>query len=380
MKHSKTLRFAARLTLAGCALAWAGTASALSYEYPWLYRDPRSMAMGGAAVAVGGRNATVFSNPAGLSALERGSTVELLPLNVGYSDEFLEFSGDLSDALDIDDEDAQRDALTDVVAEYRGRNFHGELSSYNSYSWRGERLALSFGLLAAVKGDFQANQGAGDDGAISVDAAAVAGPVWGASFDYGEFSFGAAAKLLSREGLDRSYLIHELMDLADDSSDADIDDDIVEGTAFGVDLGMLWRVPMFPSLKPVLGVSALNLGDLDFGDAGVIPGTVNVGVAIHPQFLDGLTVAVDYVDLLGNYEQDEDLLKRLNLGVEARLLEKRWFGLALQAGLHQGYYTAGIEARLAVVRLGFATYAEEVGAYGGQDDDRRYLINAAITW
>jgi len=54
--------------------------------------------------------------------------------------------------------------------------------------------------------------------------------------------------------------------------------------------------------------------------------------------------------------------------------------MALRTGLYQGYYTAGADLRLTIVKLMFTTYAEEVGAYAGQDEDRRYLLSVGFGW
>jgi len=40
---------------------------AVTYEYPYLFKDPRTIGMGGATVAIGGYSNAVFYNPAGIS-------------------------------------------------------------------------------------------------------------------------------------------------------------------------------------------------------------------------------------------------------------------------------------------------------------------------
>ncbi|MEW6215782.1 MAG: hypothetical protein AB1478_11390, partial [Nitrospirota bacterium] len=40
-------------------------------EYPYLYKSPKAMGLGGAYTAIGGRVDTLFYNPAGLSNMPR---------------------------------------------------------------------------------------------------------------------------------------------------------------------------------------------------------------------------------------------------------------------------------------------------------------------
>jgi len=122
--------------------------------------------------------------------------------------------------------------------------------------------------------------------------------------------------------------------------------------------------------SPTVGVAALNLTDLDFGTLGTVPYQLNVGVSIQPKLGPvALTLAADWVDVTHNLTADEDGRKRTNLGAEARL----WKFLAVRTGYHQGYYTAGATLDVWVVKVDFATYGEELGAYGGQREDRRYI-------
>ncbi len=80
------------------------------------------------------------------------------------------------------------------------------------------------------------------------------------------------------------------------------------------------------------------------------------------------TFAMDYVDIFSQFDQDDDIAKRLRLGVECKFYEI----LFVRAGLYQGYLTAGLNLEAKAVRLDLMTYAEEVGAYSGQRVDRRY--------
>jgi hypothetical protein len=126
----------------------------------------------------------------------------------------------------------------------------------------------------------------------------------------------------------------------------------------------------------------MNIGDLKFGDAGKLPMTVNLGIAVNPEIpvFDSLIVGLDYVDLFNNYEEDKDIGKRLRFGGELYLIDRKLLSLGLRAGLYQGYPTFGADLRFLLFTLSYVTYAEEVGAYAGQDEDRRHLVFLNIGW
>lgn len=387
--------------LAGALLAtglFAQSAQALTYEYPTVYKDVRVLSMGGANVAVGGGNSAVFTNPAGLTRMDQGVTVDLLPLNIVLGQNISDFASDMIDVSDMPsntqaEEDAKEEAYLQVMKDYRGKNIHFGFDSHTAVGWRGnnrwmpenDNLAISIGALASVTSNFRTHQGYGSDGLLEVDARTLAGGVFGAAYQRDDIHVGAAVKVLSMGRLNEAYTTTDIMDISDETRN--FDDDLQTASAVGLDAGVMYDYMPDSALRPTFGVSILNIGGMDFGDAGEIPMTVNVGASIRPQgnfangyFNDKVTFAFDYVDLLNGYEQDSDIMKRTRVGGELLVWNHTLSSLALRAGLYQGQYTAGFDLRLAVVSIGFATYAEEVGAYAGQDPDRRFLATFRINW
>lgn len=357
-------------------------AHATSYEYTHIYKDQRALGMGGASVAVGGGPGAVFSNPAGLMRARRGLHIDLLPLRFGGGGNVRGFFDDMSDALDLDDDDEQREAVSELLREYRGRNLHFDSSVFPTITWRGDNLALTAGYLVATQFNGRAHQGFGSEGLLSVNAQGYHGPIFGAAYEYGRFSLGTSVKMLTRHTLNERYTPRELVEYSDDHHPSEFEDDVFDGNAVGLDVGMLYEPFPGHPLKPTLGFSVLNVGGMDFGPAGEIPMTTNVGVSLSPQLPlgFGFTLAADYLDVFGEREQDDDILKRLHLGAEAVVLRRSWADIAVQGGLYQTHPTAGIEMRFALVSLAVTTYAEEVGAYAGQDADRRYLATLTLGW
>ncbi len=82
-----------------------------------------------------------------------------------------------------------------------------------------------------------------------------------------------------------------------------------------------------------------------------------------------LTFAFDYSHL--NYSvKRENLIKHLHYGLNLDLPV-----LSLQLGINQSSFTFGASFDVGILKIAAATYAEELGSYGGQHPDRRYLLS-----
>lgn len=82
-----------------------------------------------------------------------------------------------------------------------------------------------------------------------------------------------------------------------------------------------------------------------------------------------LSLAFDYSHL--NYSiNEEHLPKHLHFGMNLDLPI-----VSLQLGINQTSFTTGFGFDLWALKVNFATYAEEMGNYGGQRRDRRYLLS-----
>lgn len=364
----------------------------MTNEYPYLYKSPRAMGMGGAYVAVGGSADTLFYNPAGLKNLpsDNGWAINLIGLSGATSENAWDIVEGMQDAFDVgdlnndgDSDDDQLRAVNDELAKYRGDNMHLTISDFMSFARKKGKTAFALGGLATAKVDGIAHQGLGANGLFDVNAQAHYGGLGGISYDAHEgLTLGATVKFLHRESLIESFTAQELIDNQDTLEDYLFDDLRESGNAFGIDVGAMYDIPALASFNPSVGLSFLNVGDMDFGDAGKLPMTVNLGLSINPDIptFKSLIVALDYVDMFNNYSQDSDIGKRLRFGGELCLFSKKAIGAMLRAGLYQGYATFGADLRLTVVTLSYVTYAEEIGAYAGQDDDRRHLAMINVGW
>jgi hypothetical protein len=364
----------------------------ISREYPYIYKSPRAMGMGGAYVAVGGTADALFYNPAGLNNLPdaNGWEVNLIGLTGVASDNALEMIDDMQDAFDVGDlnndgdtDDDQLRAVNDVLAEFRGENIHLTISDFVSIAKKTGKTSIALGGLANLRVDGLSHQGLGSNGLLDVVAEAHFGGIGGLSYEmFDNFYVGAALKYIYKESMIHTFTSREIVDNQDTLEDYLTNDLRENGDAVGVDAGVIYSFLGLKSLNPAIGLSVLNIGDMDFGDAGKMPMTANVGLSIKPEIpaFEHLIIALDYVDMFNNFSQDSDIPKRLRFGGELCLFKKKAIGMMVRAGLYQGYATAGIDLRLGLLTLAYVTYAEEVGAYAGQDDDRRHLAMINLGW
>jgi hypothetical protein len=184
---------------------------------------------------------------------------------------------------------------------------------------------------------------------------------------------GVAAKYIYRQSLEEVYTA---ADVADDGFEDRFEDDQKSGAGFSLDLGAIYTLP-FKVVKTDIGLSIQNVPQMDMGDAKNIKTQANIGVAVEKSFAKfRLIGALDYMDLTQSLEEDNDFAKRLHMGLEL----KTPFFVSVRTGVNQGYFTAGITADFRFLRLDFATYTEEVGAFAGQRSDQRYVGQITIGW
>ena len=379
----------ALLTLAGATTALMAGFS----EHAYLYKDARIMGMGGANVAVGGYSSSVFHNPAGLANIKKshGFEVELLGIGLAASKSFKDFADD----LDNTDTDAE---VIDVLQKHDGKPFHLDVANYSSVSKNSDLFAWSVGFLAAT--DFNMMPHA-NSGTIEAQLRGYGGLVLAGAKTYddigpGTLDIGIGIKYISQKSYETSLTTAEILANQDDLEEYLQDQYEKDGSAIGLDVGAIYKFMPDNYWHPAVGVSILNIGDLDIDNQyGSQPMTVNIGASVSPEVaaIDRLVIAVDYVDMFNandyrayNYDgthsefEDSDFTKRLRLGVSAGLVDTSWFMATVNAGLYQGNYTAGFELQAAILKLTAATYEEEVGPESGQLSDRRYVVGLGIGW
>lgn len=340
----------------------------MAKQYPRLYKGVRPLGMGDAFTAVADDENALFYNPAGLSRLSTFQIGIFNPL-IEVSKKSIEFVQDAQDA-NLDD----TGEVADLLRKYVGEHMHLRVGLFPHVGFNVASAGVMIGGLG---------QGTLD--------ASIRNPVWpeanvDAVIDYGVLGgfglklpltglhAGVALKFLQRESLSEIYTA---TDIADPNFEDTLEDDLHSGSGFSADLGVIYELGFVPVFDTNVALVVQNVPEMDMGDARDINTQANLGLSIEKSFSAfGLVGALDYKDLTGAIEEDDDISKRIHIGAELRFLKM----LAVRAGLNQGYLSAGATLDLWVLRFDFATYSEEVGAYAGQREDRRYVGQVTIGW
>ena len=379
-----------------CVILYVKSSFAINYEYPYLYKDPRIMGMGGAYVAVGGTFSSLFHNPAGLGKIEKevGFEVDIIGVTGSIGGNIYDIYKELNNIRNLKDLDEDGDKTDDQLKEvnkllkkYRGETFHFSSSVFPSIARMFGNLGVGIGVIGTLNFDNTFHQGFGSEGLWTIDASLTVGGIGGMAYNFlkqKNLSIGIGIKGLYRGRIYKSLTAREIVENIDNLDSYIRDQFKTSGFVPGFDIGVIYDFPKFYGFQPSIGFSYLNIGNLDFKEAGKIPSTLNLGVAIKKErdynFLNRFVVAFDVIDITKNYEEDKDIGKRLRAGVEFSVWSGRWSDFILRCGSYQGYWTAGAELRFFIIRIVGTTYAEEIGAYSGQDENRRYMLSVYITW
>ena len=356
---------------------------ASTYEHYQLYKDIHTMKMGGANIGLGGSGRSVFYNPAGLSTMKRkdGAEIRLINLSISTNENVLNIGKDGLGIQDIEDEDEKNLEAISLAEKYLGKNNHFELSDFTYIAKGVKNFNFSLGALANVNLDFRTHRGFGTDGIVDIQSLVLGGAVFGLSYNWSNsLSLGVGVKYLEYGSIQEQFTIGKFISHKDDLDRYLTDESLKSGESIVFDLGGLYK---FRNGFQI-GFSSLNIGGIGkVSHLTYIPETHNIGLGyikkFDKKFLTEIRTGFDYTDITENYIES-DAMKKIKTGVEASFVDNTLVTIKSGVGLYQGYYTVGLSLRLAIIELSFTTYAEEIGAYSGQDEDRRYLINLTIGW
>ena len=216
-------------------------------------------------------------------------------------------------------------------------------------------------------------------------------------FSYGftnNFSAGIGVKFAKRQKVEMITIdVMNFEDITDTLEDRyhDMTDNIFDfaSVSAGIDLGVLYQL----TREFRVGASLRDVYFKELAGDKITP-NFTAGFNYSPRFFNKNTgyarkfnIACDYTDAFSN-ERNYKVFSHLNMGleVEQNLLawpgynnEIRLLALRLSGGFKGGYPAAGfaIEA-LRFVTVEFATWAEELGYYTGQDEERIYMGQLSI--
>jgi len=373
-------------------------------ENAYIYKDPRIMGMGGTNVAIGGYSTSIFSNPAGIRQISQkhGWEVELLGLGVNGSSDIKNFKDDYdkADANKNDNYDTG-----DVLNKYSGKYFHVGASNYSSLSKNDKETAFSIGLLQAADVNFIPHANGGSEAPLELHARGYGGVTFALAHNFkmsdtSSVDIGLGIKGIAQKSYEGGLSITEFETQSNDDNLTDYVQAKYEksSTGFGADIGVIYNFAKNSFWRPKVGLSLLNLGNLSMDENyGKQVMTLNAGFSISPEVgtIDHLTLGADLVDLLDAQEtrayayntnlvtttkENADLMKKLRLGASLGVIDNQWFMLTLNGGLYQGSYSAGFDTQLTLVKVAFATYAEEIGTQTHSWEDRRYMMTIGLGW
>jgi hypothetical protein len=343
------------------------SSNANAIEYNRLYRGVRPMGMGGAFTAVADDENALYYNPAGL-ALNQTFHMGLFNPIAGLSKDTYDLIN--TDFDNFDDAAALEVFMRDFVGTYQ----HAQLGLFPYIGFTSDNVGIMMAGFANVQIGASVRNLADPylDTRIFFDYGAYVGAGFNVAED-NSFKIGVAAKFITRKNVIEKFYSSQLSD--DEFEDKLEDEYMKEGDGVSADIGFIYS--MGDTFKLNIAAVAQNVPEMDMGDAEDIKTIVNAGFALITDLsFAKFTLAADFRDVAMNDGEDDDIGKRLHVGAEFRFN----YLLAVRAGFNQGYYTLGATVDIWVIRIDAATYGEEVGAYAGQREDRRYLLQITIGW
>lgn len=351
------------------APVWAGSADGAPLRR--MGQNPRGLAMGGTGVSYANDEMALYYNPAGLGSITN-FWVELLPIAIEVSGDAV----DLATEGDFGNFDAPADLIRDNIGkelEFRGFAYpHGVFNLD-----KGLTVGASYFQEVQVEMMFR-NQATPE---IEAYFRWDKGNVIGLSFPMkeGKFLGGIAVRNITRQK-GEGTLSSAALAVAAAKGELDLEEElnIGEGSGTGYDLGLLWRLESFSTLRGQFGLAVTNVGGTDLGEAGEIPQEVSIGWAFQPRVTSlRLLFAFELRDVGFALSEDDSQGKRTHFGVEVGFipLDDSTSLLTARAGSSGSSPSFGLEIALwHSFSLQYVVYHEEYGSVAGEDARQRRLI------
>lgn len=362
-------------TLTGTAVSFLAihAQTGLSKDYEnWTHFGLRPLGMGNAYVAVADDYNALFYNPAGLARIKEWDGEFLNP----WTDMSTNLGTLMKDAQDKLKSGEVSDSL-DLIEANTGKSYHVGLGLTPHLIFK--NFGFGMGIEMGASMVFHKNIAADFDAGLRF----VMPFSFAMNFLDDKLSLGASVKFRARAGVDRQFTMEDIESFqtkGSDTNDKKIDDYVLAGFGQGADVGLLFTPTK--TMEPTIGVSVTDLGATSYetkdigGEALGNPppqlASVNVGFSLKPVQKDKLYVLTS-MDM-HSINQPYSFSKKWNLGTEVG------YGsiIKVQAGLYQGYLTAGFQFDVGLINLRAITYAEELGAQAGFKEDRRYALQIKL--
>lgn len=357
---------------------FSASKTVFSREYPRIMTSVRAMGMGNAFFGVSDDKYAGFYNPAGLGMSKSSWTLDLIPLQLGVNDNLLNNGQKVANLFAGGgkfDQQGIVNILNGMMGEY---NNITPISFFPALTVKKGRSAFSVGIFVNTSAKILTYNKVNPEADIKVQGDAGVTVTYAHTFLEDEsLHFGVSLMGLYRMGYEQSYIATDFTNI---NFSQDLNN-LLKSTGWGVlaSVGVMYELPWFrKELNPRVGLSFNDFGYTNFASTlDKISPTLNFSVAISPKWrFISSNIVLDMNDLLLMNGTDKDFGKRVNLGVEVGF----WNRLFVRGGLHQGYFTAGAGVDLWAIRLNYAYYTEEMGAYAGQFRDTRHAIELVVGW
>ncbi len=329
------------------------------------FESTRALGMGGAFTAVSDDVNALFYNPAGLAKIDKWSMGIINPV-VGINKNATDFYNDYKD---IDNNNTSE--VTNLLRSYLGKPINADLAMFPYFA----TTNWAIGGLGRAKIGLTAHNAAYPE--LQVDADTSMGIHGGYGHAFGNFLVGAAVKYIDSETL---YATYSPVDLTNKDLEKKVKDDMVSKTGFGADLGVMYKFDVNvgeQNLEPTIAVAAINLVEPVDTKTDYHKRQFNVGFSTKHKPGPVTSIgARDVIDVGKNLSTDDDYMKRLNMGIEAKLP----MILSVRAGLNQGYSAFGATIDLWLLKLSYARYYKEIGVSAGDKPDLRQMVNLTLGW
>lgn len=334
--------------------------------------------MGRAYSACADDNLSLYYNPAGLAMVSKVD-LQLFDLRVGASNDVIKSYGLVGDL-------GKSGSMASTLSSLAGKNILAVAGNNTQVTVPHVSLAVNYDTVTVF--DMQNLSYPSTYMRHTKDLSILLGGAVNSADKAKTFRLGAALKWVSRTGGEKNISVAQIM-----GSKAALKDLFSQsGSGIGGDVGMQFRLPFGGRQEYTTSFVWHDVGKTSFGGSTAVnpPSRINDNMVagFAARFPIGgtknrrlerrygpsrsgsaFTLAYDFSHI--NYPVGrEPWMKHSHLGANLDLPI-----LSLQVGLNQTSLTFGFAFDISIVRVAFATYAEEIGYYAGQRPDRRYLLS-----
>lgn len=378
------------LALIILATSFYTSANVLDFSIHQEYASPRALAMGNAFSAVADDYNAIFYNPAALTERKTGD-MRLFLRGAVSSD----WDGLMND---IDGAGSDITSINNVIAKQYGNHFIARFPTMG-FAWVRQNWGIAF-IPMDFALDVSVNQSLGPklgvnmyaDSTFAYSYARKLKPKWLAKGH--KLSVGLTGKAIHR--------IHfqDAVDAAALANNSDVFDfkRAGEGLTFDVDISAQYT-PQFAKggflsfmrfAKPTFTAMVRNLLDMGYPvqlklvsdlDEPAKPPKLQRRFDFGSKFeLPRFWVFTPKVafDIRDIGHSNWNFKKGLHAGAELYWTMFKWWKGSWSVGINQGYFTAGLGAKLGVFQFDFATWGEEVGTSDVPSENRRYMLEMAL--